>query len=275
MDNGSTDPYTLALLKTAKKKGACLYWGYDTPHDFHNKGGHFGNIIKHWDAEHKYDYALPVDCDELLSVFTRTGISTSANDIHEELERLNGTRCTLRIDMSLFNIPERTGWFAPVRHFHKGFLPSNALEILDNGHHEPVSRLEPGYRSTRLTYLHHHNRPFDAWRAMIKRKLNGRVDTSDESALLAYEAKPGAEGVHLIRSLFMSREEYVYQYAKELQIHAGIGEGKLTLLNLPGNNIEIWDNNAYLAVNPDVTGYDLTALHHYIRYGFLEGRTLA
>jgi hypothetical protein len=273
MDNGSTDPFTLALLREAELGGAKIYWGFDTPHDFHNKGGHFGNIVIHWDAEYAYDFALPVDCDEILAVFTDEGLSTEHEAIHAEFDRLLGMKTSLRIDMSLFNVPERPGWFAPVRHFHKGFLASRTIEIIDNGHHEPISRAAPGFETTRFTYLHNHNSAYAAWRKKLRRKFPAGVDPDDPEAIRAYEAQPRAEGAHLMRAWTMSRKAYLGQYDADLLIHHGDG-GTFTMLQRPQDGLHVWDNDAYRDANPDVRGYALTALHHYVRYGFLEGRPL-
>ncbi|MCQ8241544.1 glycosyltransferase family 2 protein [Rhizosaccharibacter radicis] len=74
MDNGPRDRKTIDILKTAESRGMNVMWGYDTPHDFRRKGGHLGNIIKGIrDAIGGYDFALPVDCDELLAVVAPRG----------------------------------------------------------------------------------------------------------------------------------------------------------------------------------------------------------
>ena len=271
-DNGSQDRFTLELLREAESNGSRLYRGFDTQHDFQNKGGHFGNIIRHLDNSERYDFALPLDCDEILAVFTEAGLSTDHAAILAEIDTLKGETASLRLDMSMFNVPERPGWFAPDRHFVKGFLPANSIDILDNGQHEPKSRLKQGHVRTRLTYLHYHNRPFEVARALARKKLSDLVDVDDRKALRAYAKVPGAPGTHLIRTLFMSRADYVHRYEQEVQVFVPPG-GASNLLLEHGKTM-VWDAEAYLDRNPDVRRYELTALHHYLKHGFIEGRKL-
>ena len=274
MDNGSSDPWTLSLLKDAEARGTHIYWHLNTHHDFLRKGGHIGNIVHHWDAEYNYDFALPVDCDELLGVFTENGLSLDKQKIHTAFEELLGRHSAFRIETSLFNVPERPDWYAPIRHFHKGFLASHSLEICDDGHHEPISRRHAGYQSTRLTYLHNHNRPFENWRARLKNKLSGLVDVDDLDALRAYGNIPRAEGAHLVASLFMSQKDYLHQYDDDVRLSVGPGCTETVVIERPGLAPRIWDNTAYLRKNPDVHGYALGALQHYLRHGFHENRDL-
>lgn len=272
LDNGSVDPFTIALMREAEAAGAEVMWQFDTPHDFHNKGGHFENIIRHWDATFQYDYALPVDCDEILAVFTEEGLCTDYSAIHRELARLKYLRCALRLDMSLFNVPGRPGWFAPVRHFHKGFLPAYSLEMLDSGFHDPRSRLQEGFQSTRLTYLHWHNREYDELIKRARMKLHSVVDVDDRDALVEYSKKPGAVGGHLIQLLLSDQEAYNALYDDDVTVYVPPG-GASNLLKRP-EGISFWSARDYLEMNTDVRSYELTALHHYLRNGFREKRYL-
>lgn len=273
MDNGSTDPFTLEILRIAEQRGVRIYWDLGTKHDFVNKGGHVANIIRHWDASFDYDFALPVDCDEFLGVLTDDGLATSAAAVLTELDRLRSMRTALRIDMSLFNVPGRPGWFSPDRHFHKGFLPANSLATMDNGYHAPESRHAPGYETTRLVYLHWHNRSFKAVVERARRKLGNLVDVDNCDALIEYEKKPKAPSAHLVKTVLMTPEEYADKYKQELNFFAASpGEG----LNFLSHStwLRPWDPHRYLAANKDVRAYALGPLHHYLKLGFLEGRLL-
>ena len=271
LDNGSTDPLTCSLLSAAEQAGVRVIFDFVTAHDFHEKGGHFGNIIKSWDNDFKYDFALPLDCDEILCAFTHDGLTLDHDAIHAELTRLVGVRSALRIDMSLFNVPERPGWFAPVRHFHKGFVPSGSLKMLDNGQHDPSSRHEPGYRTTRLTYLHWHHRRYDATVARAREKLRCFVNVDDAEALRQYLLIPQAPGGHAVSTLLQSEMEFLAIYDGEVNVFVE-GSNNLNLID-NGKRIVAWNGSHYLAANPDVADrYELTALHHYLRHGFIEGR---
>ena len=274
MDNGSEDPDTIEILREAETLGMKVMWGFGTPHDFHQKGGHFGNIIKGlWDPAGNYDFALPVDCDELLAVFTDKGVSLDRVSIHRELDHLIGTKQALRMCMSLFNVPGAPGWFAVDRHFHKGFLSAGTIQIMDNGHHEPISRMAPGYVSTRLTYLHWHNRPFAELKANSRRKLDPAMQGLSDAELSEYAKKP-SPGSHLVRNLFITEEEYRNRHSNDLQIHVpGLWPGT-TWLRDPRGEVE-WNKDRYLRKNPDVVRFGHGPLYHYVWHGWNEGRSLA
>ncbi|MCQ8241545.1 glycosyltransferase family 2 protein [Rhizosaccharibacter radicis] len=275
MDNGSTDETVLSTLKRAQARGMNVIWGNDTPHDFHFKGGHFKHIIRSiWDREGGYDFALPVDCDELLGVFTDDGVSIDRADIHAQLNALIGvTRRALRMEMSLFNVPGQPGWFAIDRSFHKGFLVADTIETIDNGQHQPVSRHEPGFHATRLTYLHWHNRPLDELRHHSRMKLDPSLrDLSDEQ-LREREGTPGVPGAHLIRNLFLREEDYRRQYDEKLQLFVpGLWPGVTRLRKSAQESV--WDAGAYLSRNPDVSAFAHGPLYHYVWRGWDEGRNL-
>lgn len=270
-DNGSTEPRTLAILQHAMRLGVVISTGYDQPHDFHQKGYHFANLIREWDRQSDYDFALPVDCDEFLAVFEDDRISTSRDAILAELNRYVGSERALRMDMSLFNVPGQEGWFSPDRSFHKGMVAAGTVAEIDNGQHEPRT-IAGGHITTRLTYLHRHNRPFDAYIERTRAKLDPscrHLTDPDEIRRLADD--PLVPGNHLLRSLLRSEEDYHHQYARELRIRVD---------DLFGSGVELadangpihWDTNTYLARHPDVRRHEQGPLHHYLRFGWLEGR---
>jgi len=275
LDNGSLDPQTIAILDSAEKRGVVVRRDLNQPHDFHNKGGHFTNIIHSWDGNHDYDFALPVDCDELLAIFTEDGLSLDKTAIHAGLDALKGTDCALRIDTSLFNVPGRPGWYAPVRHFHKGFVAAKTISVCDNGQHEPRSAIRDEFKSTALTYLHDHHVPYQAWRARLKNKVSGLVDADDETALRTYLVQPYAEGAHAVEALLTTAEEYTHLYDNSVRVFIGAGSTPINFVEGPGLPTTLWNHNAYLEANPDVKKhYTIGALQHYLRDGFRENRAL-
>ena len=274
VDNASKDPYTLNLLRKAEQCGVTIYWGFDTVADSTGKGGHFVNIIRSWDVDGKYDFALPLDCDEILAVFTPEGLTTDHAAIQQELDSLRGARNALRIDMSLFNVVGRPGWFAPNHSFYKGFLPARSVESIDNGQHEPKSKLEPGHRVTNLTYLHWHNKPYEVARASARRRLTPFVNVDDPSALASYLAFPGgAPECHLVDLLCWTEEAYLRRYDSSVKVF--VPPSGTSNLFMIGQEPHVWSAEHYLRQNEDVRASSSTVLHHYLRYGFSEGRHLS
>lgn len=272
-DNGSTDDRTLAILKVATNEGADVRMGFGGLTDFRLKHEHFGNVIRSWDAELDYDFALPVDCNEMLAVFSGNCLTIDRDAVLAEFRRLRGIQQALRIDMSLFNVSGRRGWYCANHHFVKSFLPARTLGSLDFGLHDARSGVADGFTTTRLTYLHHHNRPLPEARRLALRKLSGRVDTTDPEALAAY-AESGLASSHLVPMLTLTQEAYLQRYDNDLLVYVASVPNNPNLLE-HGGRVWTWQPENYLQNNPDVAQlYSLGALHHYLRHGFAEGRAL-
>lgn len=277
-DNGSDDPYTHALLDEAERCGAHVRRDLNTPFDFQNKGGHFTNIIRSLNHDAEYDFALPVDCDELLCAFTEDGLSMSKEDVMNELLRLKPLDCSFLIELSLFNLPglENEGWYAPHRHFQKGFVPAYRDAMIDNGHHAPSLAHTTELRATRFVYLHSHNRPYEEMLRLCRNKLIPEMDhpddVLDDEKILEYITRPGCPGSHLGYMLLKTQEEYENSYKDEVQLYFRDG---LTLIRTKDGQLRRWDAAAYLERHPDVAGYESGPLAHYLMHGAREGRSLS
>ncbi len=136
-DNGSTDEGVIETLKTYERTGARVYWQYGRLEDFHAKGFHFTNIIQNWEASENYDFAIPIDCDEFLAVFTDSGLSCQKDQIHSYLDSLKGERRALGVEHSLYNVPGKRGYYC-ASPYPKGFFSAGTIGTLDHGFHEPV-----------------------------------------------------------------------------------------------------------------------------------------
>lgn len=275
LDNGSTDKRTISLLDSAERMGTSVRRDLAGPRDFHRKGGHLTNIIRGWDGMYDYDFALPLDCDERLAVFTENGLSLGKDVIHAAFDALKGKQCAFRIETSLFNVPGREGWYAPVRHFHKGFVPAKTIAGCDDGQHEPRSRLSDDIVPSFFTYLHDHHHSYEEWRRRLKNKVAGLVDPDNKAALREYLTIPQAEGAHAVEALLVTKQQYAALYDKDIRIMPSCGSSDCVMIEGPGVDIRVWDAKSYLEANPDVRAYHVGTLQHYLRHGFLEGRSLA
>lgn len=270
LDNGSTDPYTLALLNEAEYRGAIIERSLTKPEDFQHKGRHFTSLISALDQDDEYDFALPVDCDELIAVFTNTGLSIGKEKILAEFETLKGQRSGFAIAPSLFNVPLQQGWFSPNRHFPKGFVPSRCGAVIDDGQHFPASMEIAGQVATKFTYLHFHNRPHEEMQAYCRAKLSLEIDdVTDIEKLRDHElhARPGG---HLVRSLLLDEKGYSQIYDNDVQLYF---EGNGVMLRTP-HGLRLWDAKRYLMRHPDTQAYAPGPLCHYLMHGFTEGREL-
>lgn len=299
-DNGSEIESVITTLRTYEKVGCRIYWDYKRVEDFEGKGFHFTNIIRSWDHDHDYDFAIPLDCDEFLAVFSDNGISCSREAVHKYLDGLIGTKQAIGIEWSLYNVPQKPSWFRPEL-YRKGILPRSSIDFLDHGFHEPRSRLAPGKRETHLAYFHLHNKSYTTTIEHAKRKLAHLVDVENLSALKAYIGP----GFHLINHFLLTEKEFLCKYDKVLTVRcdeftnllkalsaswpelAGAGDEYLTddsniIIRLPGKAERMglaqevcFSAAAYLELNSDIKNSSSTPLMHYIRFGHGEGRDFA
>ncbi len=297
IDNGSSDPAVLATLARYERAGSQILRGLDTELDFYAKGDHFRNLLTHWDGLSDYDFALPVDADEFLALFTPDGLTCRRDAIHAYLDGLRGTQQALSFELSLFNSPGKPGCFA-VQDYRKTFLPARSVAEIDRGLHSARSRLADGRRHTDLTYLHFHNKPFETLLHQARQKLRGVVDVNDPDALRAHQ---GA-GVHMVRYFFMTEADYLRQHESELLLRfpqfdrvmaafgvrsalvggdmddAGSGREPDAVWFVPprrafGDAVRFVPR-AYGDSNPDVRDAGWNPIHHYVAHGYREGRTI-
>ncbi|GBR03075.1 hypothetical protein GCM10007207_14530 [Asaia siamensis] len=281
-DNGSCDPFTLHLLDHAARCGATVRRDRNDPADFHGKGLHLAEQIRLWDEGDHYDFALPVDCDEFLVVFGDFGISTSRESIMREFSAHIGERRTLRIGSSLFNIPSSPGWFALDIEFFKGFVPACSIGVMDNGQHNPSSRLASGYAMTRFSYLHWHNHDYEEMQRRTRVKLsNSLLDPTDRTMLTRYAATPNLPGRHLVDILLEDEEYYLSRYNGMLHLYLPWAKSASALpvhldnapvLMRDSRMVQPWSSSAYEARHEDVKGWALGPLMHFLLHGWAEGR---
>jgi hypothetical protein len=298
-DNGSTDPHTIETLRIYEAAGCHVHRQFDKVADFHGKGFHFENVIKHYDASEDYDFAFPLDCDEFVTVLTPDGISCSRRRIHDHLDTLTGERGALRVAHCLFNAPGRPGhfWAEP---YPKGFLASNTVGTIDHGFHAVTSRVQDGVRGTNIAYLHFHNKPLADLLRHARHKLEHFVDVDDPEALRAYDGP----GLHMISYFEMSEADYRAKADDKLLVMFGgfarliralgidsplLGVGEVVAekrdeavrLIYPAKGgsgsraIHIFDGERYLDANPDLRTSGILPLSHYLAFGYQEGRSPA
>ncbi|MFT8806727.1 MAG: glycosyltransferase family 2 protein [Acetobacter aceti] len=296
-DNNSTDPSVIETLKTYERAGVDIHWGHNRPEDFLGRNEHFKNIIRHWDSGGHYDFALPVDCDEFLAVFTENGLSCSRKSIHAQFDALLADKQAFEIQSMLLNVPSRPGYFRPEPHI-RTFLAADTLDNMDFGFQACSSRISHGRRGTDFTLVHMHNKPFSHLLQHTHHKLEKAVPLDNPKILAGYH---GPE-TRLIRYLDMTEEDYLGQFDKgvflrfeglsDLMPALGIrapllvaetsdATGTVADVNFinvsKGRIIQTtsFSPSTYLRLNPDVGAANIPPLRHYIMHGRDEGRPIA
>lgn len=281
-DNGSTERAVVQTLKQAEGAGVDVRWTHRDPHDLERRGSHLHNLMRGWqEADAAYDFAIPLDCDEFLVTWSRTGLDCRAAGIEAELERRRGETRALAIPDALFNVPGRPGWFV-VESQPKCFLPAHAAGELEGAWPEARSVRQASVGNTALATLHFRNKPLRELRARVQRRVE----------------RGAGVPAHLAATVELDEPSFLHRYDDRLLIGfpafgatlAALGV-ESRLLGAPppaGRRVPheqvafmrpvesarpVWfDGEAYLAQNPDVAGAQWPAALHYARHGVRERR---
>ena len=117
-----------------------------------------------------YDVAVPLDCDEFVLAWTRTGLDCRRAAVDAEFERHRGEARALAIPNVLFNVPGRPGWFV-LEDQPKCCLPAHAAGEIDGAWRFATSSRAEGSCGTHLATLHFRNKPLRELRARARRRF--------------------------------------------------------------------------------------------------------
>lgn len=163
--------------------------------------------------ERGYNLVYFADCDEFLVCNDDSGPLMSRDDIYRELNFcLEGECSILRVGVGWLNVVGTNRFYSDIYGHKKIILRRDvSREVrLDTGFHlfdwgRRVDNTSFGsIGSTRLGYLHFHNRPYEEFCVMALEKLSGRVNVNNPAELEAYNGP----GMHLVRPLLDGEETY-------------------------------------------------------------------
>jgi hypothetical protein len=202
-DNGSSSHATIECLKSAEQKGITVFWDKARPEDYERKNSFVADRIREFDLAGRFDFYLPLDCDEFLVVRQGAEVVCDRDAILSSFERYESADGPLRIAGSYYNIPTpdrgfffwkeskvmfRRGTFASTDHgFHHGASISGAPEI-----------------ETEFVHLHFQHKPLPTLLEHARNKLQLRVKDFSPETLAAYKG-PGS---HLVKYFEMTEEKY-------------------------------------------------------------------
>ena len=291
-DNGTTSKKLIEDQRRFERGGVRIIRKYDQNEHWLAKGDLFSMIIKAWDQGPEYDFAVPLDCDEFLAIYTDQGISCHREKIHRYLDGLIGRPEVLSLDTTHYNVPGHGGWFWPTRG-SKRFFASHNIGTLDHGFHIATARRSSEVYATRLTHLHFHHKPYETLMEHARRKLGMFIDVDDEAARESY-AGPNC---HLTRHFRVSKAQYTEQFNNHLLFgfpdfaltlealgltswvtsltpgHQTVSRGGVATVRLPSVASFVFDPEFYLSENIDVAATPSNALEHFLTFGFYEGRS--
>ena len=204
-------PKVLATLDRYAAAGVSVVRQFAQPEDWVAKGDHFTSVIQAWDRRAGYDFAIPLDCDEFLALFTPAGLTCGRDAIHAYFDSLIGFEGVFSIDTTNYNVPGQGGWFWPGAG-SKRFFAADTIGMLDHGYHVATSRKSDAVMQTHLTHMHFHHKPFAIVLEHSRRKLVHYVDVDDRAALETFEGP----NCHLVRHFLQTEQEYLGQFDHKL-----------------------------------------------------------
>ncbi|MGI4745029.1 MAG: glycosyltransferase family 2 protein [Janthinobacterium lividum] len=213
-DNGSTDIHSLSLLKKYEEKGLNVDRFFKTPIAFTNKGEILGQLIKALEGLNKYDYFVPLDCDEFIMLrdsALEDGYTCSKDRIIGYFDSIGADEGrVLLVNENLMNILGRTGEFRRAL-YSKTIYPKGAFVEMDHGYHGGISSRAPGYREIDIVYAHFHFRPYEELVQFAREKLRMTLTDAQIDDKLWLSSFKGP-GFHMVGYLTGNAESYYSQF---------------------------------------------------------------
>ena len=310
-DNGSQLAEVRAVQAEYESKGVTVYRHYASQEDYRAKATIIGDQIKRLDIGQRYDFLIPLDCDEFILLKNDRGYTSSRDEVLAYLSGLIGETRSLRFPYQLANHPAHPDIYHYFP-FFKIFFAADTFTWMDHGHHEGESRKAAGYRDTQLIHLHFHHLPLDWQVAKARQSWVGSVSTDDRGKLADYKGPSG----HLVPYFLSTKDQYYEAFLDKVHFYlpqfrellnslgapldipaepvrddlmvkvvgrdsASLFDGRGTTVLLPHRtpsgiafNVAEFNEGRYVAANPDLGGSGLQPTAHYCLRGFREGRPL-
>lgn len=159
-DNGSSDPHVLSILAAAEERGVNVNREYCTHSDYMNCGSIFADWIQHLDAHNPHDFYFPLDCDEFLACRHQGSLSCDREVLDAVLTPLLNSRQVLTLPCKYVNSPYHPNRYSPETSCKKCFFAKGSCKHLGHGFHEAESQEGRAERTTEITYIDFHFRPY-------------------------------------------------------------------------------------------------------------------
>jgi hypothetical protein len=209
LDNGSSDPQTLAILKAAECRGVSVNRKYNQLHDYFAAGIIVAELIKHLDRENPHDFYFPIDCDEFLACRVNSRLSCSRNELDRSLIDLIGNKKVLTIPRKYVNNPYHPNRYSEIQWHKKCFFAQGACKSLAHGYHEGTSNAGSGEEETNITYIEFHHRPYQERLRLSMQKIEYLVPNPTRKALADY-ARTQRSNFHAAVALLESEYSYFH-----------------------------------------------------------------
>lgn len=226
-DNGSTDAHSLAILEKYESQGLNVDRFFTTPSAYAHKGDIIGVLVKSLDGLNKYDFFVPLDCDEFLMLRdpgSESGYTSSKDRIISYFDSIDADEGRiLKVRENLTNVLGHAGLFKSAFSANT-IYPRNSLVETDHGYQNATSSRAPGYREVDLAYAHFHYRPYEELIQVSREKLRMALTDGDMNNKVTLSNFKG-RGSHLVEYFMNDAETY---YGRFRHVPTGILLPELT-----------------------------------------------
>lgn len=312
IDNGSADERVCATLAEYERLGVSVDRTRPSRMDYENKGVVIAETLRTLQALGVYDFLLPLDCDEFLSLRKPGRYSFDPGEIDRYLMTLLGEPRVLRIPFQFANHPLQADIY---HHFSlsKVFFAGGAFESIDHCNQVGQSIYGGGHVDTELVQFHFHFKEFGIYQRQARRNWRGSISLGDADDLKSYQG----ESAHLAPYLLKDRDEFYRHFLSAVHLFVPELGARLSALGaplqLPGGDVPdrllvrpvardpaappvetgvvallprpspdggvqfvatTFNETAYLAANPDLAKTEVQPTAHFCEHGFREGRPI-
>jgi hypothetical protein len=308
LDNGSMSSRANAVLRKFESLGVHVDRRFNTRDDFCRKGEIVGSVIRSLDVTNRFDFLMPLDCDEFVLLRTPWGYTCQKDSILAYLETLLDEMLALRVPYQLANNPFARDFYTCFN-FTKTLFARGTFESLDVGYHAGTTKGRPGNRIVDLVHIHWHYPPHPTLASRSRRKWTSPIPPEMALSDPFYDGR----SAHLIPYFSMSPAAYRSWCMDRVQFYipaflslledlehpillaesdewstmpllpslddsARIDNGMTTrtvMLVPPGSGAAQWtkvylNEDVYLKMHPDVAAAGQTALGHFCSHGYRE-----
>lgn len=206
IDNGSDNELTKEMLRSYKKKGVNVIYGFDSKEDFENKGDVIKQIMAAFSFSEKYDFMIPIDCDELFILYRNNQVVFDGLEIINYLSGLEDRGCGFRINYCLNNLPKLEDKFKLTPRKKAFFSKESNINKIDTGFH--LRNMDDKLVLTSACFLHFHNRSYFEQLKSSRSKLALRVENFSKKYLDKYQGNHKNRGWHLARYFITDENNY-------------------------------------------------------------------
>ena len=205
VDNGSSDPVTIAVLKSLEQAGANVDYSRNSSADYQKKHEIVQKVVLKLQKAGQFDFVIPLDCDEFLACISSERIPQfKVPEIYAELTRYSNAMGPLVMAGSFYNNPRHLGSFFFSRELAV-FFARDEIKSIDHGYHSATTLSGADAVQTNIVVMHFQYKRLELAKVQATEKLKLRVPNFSEEMLRSFTGT----GSHMIKYFVNDSQGYL------------------------------------------------------------------